>query len=172
MSEESLSLFRRLEDERGIAYALGTVGLVALGQERYEEGIALLEESAALHLQSGEKWGAGGLWSFAATASLALGDRTRARGLAERALSLAREVGAADSVYIALHTLAQIARDEGDHQRAVELFEESLQLSADLEDASNVAYCLEGLAAIAASEGELARAARLWGAAEVLLEET
>ena len=172
MSEESLALFRRLKDEQGIAYALGTAGLVALGQERYEEGIALLEESADLHLQTGERWGAGGLWSFAATASLALGDPARARNLAQRALSLAREVGATDSVYIALHTLAQIERDEGDHERAAELFEQSLELSAGLEDVSNVAYCLEGLATVAASGGDVVRAARLWGAAEALLKTT
>ena len=45
MIEESLMLFRRLEDKDGIAEALGTTGLIALGQERYEEGLAYLEES-------------------------------------------------------------------------------------------------------------------------------
>jgi tetratricopeptide (TPR) repeat protein len=172
MGEESLALFRRLGDDEGIAYALGTVGLVALGQGRHEEAIVLLQESAGSHLRAGERWGACGLLSFAGTASLALGDLDRARSLAGRALSLAREIGSKDSSYIALYTLAAIALDEGDHAHAVELFEESLELSAELGEASNVAYCLEGLAAIASSNGQPARAAVLWGAAEALQETT
>jgi predicted ATPase/transcriptional regulator with XRE-family HTH domain len=169
--EESLALFRRLEDKYGIAEALGTTGLIALGQERYEEGLAYLEESVDLYLEVGRKRAAGAMLGFAATAPLAQGDITRARRLAERALSLAREPGGArDVVYIVLHPLAVIARAESNHERAARLLEEGLTLSGEIGDENNVAYCLEELAAIAADENELERAARLWGAAEALLE--
>jgi non-specific serine/threonine protein kinase len=92
--------------------------------------------------------------------------------LAEKGLSLAREVGARDAVYLTLHALATVARAEGDHERAAGLFGEGLALSAEVEDHSSLAYYLQGLAAIAASEDRSARAARLWGAAEALLERT
>jgi hypothetical protein len=92
--------------------------------------------------------------------------------LAERGLSLAREVGARDAVYLTLHALATVARAEGDNERAARLFGEGLTLSAEVEDHSSLAYYLQGLAAIAASEDRSARAARLWGAAETLLERT
>ena len=171
LAEESLALFRRLEDKDGIAEALGTAGLIALGQERYEEGLSLLEESVVLYLELGRKRAAGSMLGFAATAPLAQGDIARARQLGERALSLAREPGGPrDVVYVALHPLAAAARAEGDNERAAQLLEEGLTLSFEIGDESNVAYCLEGLAVIAASEDELERAARLWGAAEVLLE--
>ncbi len=171
LAEESLALFRQLGDKYGIAEALGTAGLIALGQERYEEGLGFLEESADLFLELGRKRAAGAILGFAATAPLAQGDLTRARRLAERALSLAREPGGAkDVVCIALHPLAAVASAEGDHEHAARLLEESLMLSVEIGDESNVAYCLEGLAAVAASEDELERAARLWGAAEALLQ--
>jgi non-specific serine/threonine protein kinase len=109
---------------------------------------------------------------FAAAASLSQGDVAHARHLAEKGLSLAREIGARDALYVTLHVLAAVARSEGDRERAAWLFGEGLTLSAEVEDASSVAYYLEGLAAIAASDGRLARAARLWGAAEALLETT
>jgi hypothetical protein len=48
-----VDLFRRLEDKYGIADALCTAGLVALGQERYEEGFTFLEESVNLDLELG-----------------------------------------------------------------------------------------------------------------------
>jgi tetratricopeptide (TPR) repeat protein len=148
------------------------MGLVDLGLRRYERGLALVQESIDRFLEVGQRWAASPMLSFAAAASLSRGDLPRARQLAEKGLSLAREVGAGDALYLTLHALATVARAEGDHERAVRLFGEGLSLSAEVEDRSSLAYYLQGLAAIAASEGELARAARLWGGAEALLEST
>ena len=171
--EESLGLFRRLEDEPGIADALCTAGLIALGQDQYDEGLAFLEEAVTLNLKVGRKRAAGAMLGYAATVPLAQGDLAQARRLAERALSLSRaSKGARDVVYVALHPMAAVARTEGDHERAERLLEESLMLSVEIGDESNVAYCLEGLAGIAAFEDNLERAAQLWGAAEALLEAT
>ncbi len=173
LMEESLALFRRLEDRVGIAEALGTKGLIALGQERYEEGLAYVEESVALYLELGRKRAAGAMLGFAAAAPLARGDIARARRLAERALPLAREPGGArDVVYVVLHPLAAIARAEGDHERAAQLLREGLTLSVEIGEENNVAYCLEELAVVAADKNELERAAQLWGAAEAILEKT
>jgi non-specific serine/threonine protein kinase len=83
---------------------------------------------------------------------------------------LAREIGAREVIFVALHPLAAIALADGDDEQAAQLFEEGLSLSAEVGEATNTAYCLEGLATIAASEGRLERAARLWGAAEAILE--
>jgi non-specific serine/threonine protein kinase len=170
MIEESLALFRPLGDKDGIGRALGTGGLIALGQKRYERGFSLMEESIDLALEIGDSWAAAAMLGFSATVPFGQGDLTRARQLAERGLSLAREVGARDVLYVTLHPLAAIALAERDHERAAQLFEEGLTLSAEVGEANNVAYCLEGLATIAASEGRLERAARLWGAAEAILE--
>jgi non-specific serine/threonine protein kinase len=170
MIEESRELFEPLGDRQGVAYALGTGGLIALGQGRPEKGLALMLESAEIDLTLGNKWGAASMLGFSATVPFGRGDLAHARHLAERALSLAREVGARDVLYVTLHPLAAISLAEGDHERAARLFEEGLTLSAEVGEASNVAYCLEGLGAIAASEGRLERAARLWGAAEAIME--
>src|SRR3712207_3976317 len=131
-----------------------------------------MEESIDTFLKIGEKWAPSPMLGFAAAASLSQGDISRARQLAEKGLSLAREVGARDAIYLTLHALATVARAEGDHERAAHLFGEGLTLSAEAEDHSSLAYFLQGLAAIAASADRLARAARLWGAAEALLERT
>jgi non-specific serine/threonine protein kinase len=169
--DESLRLFRQLEDKPGIADALCTAGLIALGQHQYEEGLAFLEESVDLNLKVGRKRAAGAMLGYAATVPLAQGDLAQTRRLAERALSLSRaSKGARDVVYVALHPMAAVARAEGDHERAARLLEESLMLSVEIGDESNVAFCLEALAGIAAFEDKLERAARLWGAAEALLE--
>ena len=168
--EESLELFRELEDKTGTAYALSNAGFAASGQGQRQRAITLNEESVHLFLQVGERWGAAIQFSFLAVAWRDRGDHGRARRLAERGLALSREVGERQTLCAALYTLATLAQAEHDHERARDLFEEGLTLSADVGNEADVAHCLEGLASIAAAEGSMARAARLWGAEEVLLE--
>ena len=171
MNDESMEIFSSLKDDGGFYYAMGTGGLIALGQGRPVEGLSMMEESGVRRLEMGDKWPAAAMLGFSATAALGIGDRDRARRLAERSLSLGREIGAREAVSVALPTLAAIARDDGDHDRAAELLGEGLLFSAEVGDGTNVAYYLEGLAGLAASEEQPWRAARLWGAAESILEQ-
>jgi len=56
--EESLGLFRAIDDKLGSAYALRNAGFAALGQGQSQRAIALTEEAVGLFLEEGEKWGA------------------------------------------------------------------------------------------------------------------
>jgi predicted ATPase/DNA-binding NarL/FixJ family response regulator len=168
--EESLGLFRGLDDKLGTAYALSNAGFAANGQGRHQRAIALNEEAVSLFLEVEEKWGAAIQLCFLAVAWRDHGDHERAERLAEQGLALSREVGERQTITAALYTLATLAQAERDHERARDLFEEGLKLSAELGNEADVAHCLEGLASIAASEGRIVRAARLWGAEEALLE--
>jgi ATP/maltotriose-dependent transcriptional regulator MalT len=170
--EESLRLFRELEDKLGTAWALSNASFAALGQEEPQRAITLIEESVHLFLEVGEKWGAALQFCFLAVAWRDRGDHRRAKRLAERGLALSREVGERQALCAALYTLATLARTEHDHERARDLFEEGLKLSAELGNEADVAHCLEGLASIAGAEGRIAHAARLWGAEEALLEKS
>lgn len=171
MLEESRTLFENVGDKFGVGDALGSGGLVALGQGRAEDGFSLISNSITLKLEVGDEWGAAAMLGFSATVPLAKGDLDAARDLAERGLSLARKVGANDVTYVNLHPLATISLMEGDDERARRLFEDGLTVSFEVGEKANVAFCLEGLAAVAVSTGEPERAARLWGATEALLEE-
>jgi predicted ATPase/DNA-binding NarL/FixJ family response regulator len=169
--EESVSLFRELDDKLGTAYALSNAGFAALGQGQPQKAITLTEEAVDLFLEVDETWGAAIELGFLAVAWRDQGDHERAKRLAERGLALSREVGERQAISVALNTLATLAQAERDHEWARELFEEGLTISAELGNESDVVHCLEGLASIAGAEGSFARAVRLWGAAEALLEE-
>jgi predicted ATPase/DNA-binding CsgD family transcriptional regulator len=168
--QESLRLFKELEDNVGKAYALSNAGYVALGRGRYQQAIAVIEEAAHLFLEEGEKWGAAIELGFLAVAWRNQGDHERARRLAERGLAISREIGERQAITSALYTLAILAQTGGNDERAKNLFEEGLRLSAELGNEADVAHCLEGLASMYGAEGKIARAARLWGAEEALLE--
>ena len=170
-NDESMELFRELGDEDGLYFAMGTAGLIALGQGRPEEALPMMEGSGERRLELfGDRWSASAMFGFSATVALGLGDGARARRLAGRALSLGREVGARELVAVALPTLATTARSDGDLGLAARLFEEGLVFSAEVGDQTNVAYYLEALAEISAEENRLEKAARLWGAAGAILE--
>jgi predicted ATPase/DNA-binding CsgD family transcriptional regulator len=168
--QESLRLFKELEDKVGTAYALSNAGYVALGRGRYQQAIAVIEEAADLFLEEGEKWGAAIELGFLAVAWRNQGDHERAKRLAERALTISREIGERQAATSALYTLAILAQTDGEKERARKLFEEGLRLSAELGNEADVAHCLEGLASMYGAEGKIVRAARLWGAEEALLE--
>lgn len=168
--EESAALCRELGDRRGVAYALGSVAVLAVTQEQYERGIVYSEEATDLFLQVGDRWGAAPMLGCSAVGWLNRGDHERARSLAERGLALCRETGDKHGTSIALYTLAGVAQTERDHERARDLFEEGLSVSVELGNEADVVRCLEGLASIAGAEDRIVRAARLWGAAEALLE--
>jgi predicted ATPase/DNA-binding CsgD family transcriptional regulator len=168
--QESLRLFRELNDKLGTAYALSNAAFAATGQGQHERAVTLIEEAVDLFLEEGEKWGAAIELGFLAVAWRNRGDHSRAKRLAERGLALSREVGERQAISTALYTLATLAQAERDHERARDLFEEGLKLSAELGNEADVAHCLEGLASIAGAEGRIEHAARLWGAEEVLLE--
>jgi DNA-binding NarL/FixJ family response regulator len=168
--EESLGLFRELEDKLGTAYALSNAGFAASGQGQHQRAITLIEEAVDLFLEVGEKWGAAIELGFLAVAWRDGGDHGRAKRLAEQGLALSREVGERQAISAALYTLATLAQAERDHECAKDLFEEGLSLSAELGNEADVAHCLEGLASVAEAEGSIERAVRLWGAEEALLE--
>jgi predicted ATPase/DNA-binding XRE family transcriptional regulator len=170
MIDESMRIYGSLDDDMGYYYASGTAGLIAVGQGRHEDGLALMEESGQRRLELGDLWPASAMFGFSATVALGLGDGPRARRLAEQALSLGREVGARELIVGALPTLATTARSDGDLGPAERLYEEGLVLSADIGDRTNASYYLEALAEISAEMNDLVRSARLWGAAAALLE--
>jgi tetratricopeptide (TPR) repeat protein len=141
--EESISLFRELDDKLGTAYALSNAGFAALGQGQPQKAITLTEEAVDLFLEVNEKWGAAIELGFLAVAWRDQCDYERAKRLAERGLALSREVGERQAISVALNTLATLAQAERDHERARELFGEGLTVSAELGNESDVVHCLE-----------------------------
>lgn len=167
---ESLEIFRAERHQLGIALATGVAGLIAIGQNNYEYGLALLEEATSDCLREGDIFNASILSAYSAVVHLGRRDYTRASQLNEQALALARESGNTIGVYTSLYHLATLAHLRGDHCEAAQQFREALALSKEVGDRGNTCYGLEGLAVVAVAMGEFEHAARLWGAAEVSLE--
>jgi predicted ATPase/DNA-binding CsgD family transcriptional regulator len=188
---ESLGLFRRLEDEPGIAASLAKLGHAVLHQDDRDYLAALCREAEALKATFTDRPAIGELLVFLGMVALYEGDVERAVTLLEESLDLFRALGSArpagdspeDARDIKLSTAIELvagqaqeylwlsALEAGDLDGATSLIEEELRPLRDLGNKPKISYCLLGLAAIAALRGRPDRATRLWVAAEALREE-
>ena len=168
--EESLALFRVLEDSAGIANTQNHLGVIAQLQGDYVRATTLLEASLALRRELGDKHGIAGALNNLGMVALCQGDYARARPLVEEALALVRELGSERYIALALNNLGIVALGQHDLVQARTCCMESMRLLRDLNNTYDIADCLVGLAGVASEQGQPARAARLCGATEVLLE--
>ncbi len=163
--EESLILFREIEDPMGIAHTLVRLSWFAVALADYRYARRLLEEAAAHASEAGDKIIAG--W-----VSLGLGqvswfqdhDLLQAKTYFEGSLCLFRE--ALFPFVSPLVFLAGIERAMSNLMRAQMLYEEALILIRESgRNDRNVPYILAGLASIASTHGQFERAARMFAVA-------
>jgi predicted ATPase/DNA-binding SARP family transcriptional activator len=169
--EQSLVLYRELDDTTGIARSIGELGSVAVAGQEYDKAALLYEESAALFRADGDKLRLATVLANLGAIANMQHDYERGRRLTEEALGLNREIGAKDNVALNLHNLARAALVEGNDADAAELLRESLELSSDLGYRELIAYCLAGFAELATSREDFERGAVLVGAADALFDE-
>jgi len=168
--EESLALFRALEDTAGIASTQNHLGVIAQLQGDYGRATTLLEASLALRRELGDTQGIAGALNNLGMVALCQGGYVQARPLVEEALALVRELGNARYIALVLNNLGIVALGQHDLERASMCCVESLRLLRDLKNTNDIADCLVGLAGVAREQGQAARAVRLCGAIEALLE--
>ena len=169
--EEALTLFRELEDRRGVATSITKLGAALLHRGDMEGATPLREEAEALRGEPLDRWVLAWLTTFLAAAALFEGDYERSGALGTEGLAVYRELGDKRGI-VMCHVglgLPELAKD--DHEQAALLFERTLRLLRGPGEKSAVAYALLGLAGADAARGEPAFAGRLWGAAKALREE-
>jgi predicted ATPase/class 3 adenylate cyclase len=163
--EESLSMARRLGDERGIASATHRLAMSAASRGQTEQARRLAEESLRV---------SAGRFPYVDIPNLtALGRVHQAEGETDRAMELlrtsadqARDIGWLWWVSGTLDQLALMELETGDVSAAARDADEALRLERDQENRHWARYSLTILARIALTRGQLERAGTLWGAVE------
>jgi DNA-binding CsgD family transcriptional regulator/tetratricopeptide (TPR) repeat protein len=170
LHEETLRLWRTLQDRRGMAGALHNLARALHYQGLYERAAELYHESLDLWRELDDPRG-----QSVALISLGVlmrnrGDLAAARTLYERSLALNRQVEDPWGQAVLLNNLARITRDLDDVPGTGALCSESLELFAGLGDQHGVTWVLSNLAILAQRQGAWVRAARLVGATESIRE--
>jgi non-specific serine/threonine protein kinase len=170
LGEQSLALFRALNDPAGIAWALNTLGYAYLRQGDLPASLPLLEESISLFRASGNQYGVALPLSIYGFVAFGPEDHARARSLVAESLAICRGLGDTQGMVRALILLGYLALDGQDLVAAGAHFEEALKLSIEMNHPYVIAYSIEGLADVAAAQEQAPLAVQLSSAAATLRE--
>jgi predicted ATPase/class 3 adenylate cyclase/DNA-binding CsgD family transcriptional regulator len=160
--QESLVLYRQLEDTRGIASSLRGLGLISIAQTKghnIASTCLLLEESLALYREVGDKEAIAWVLMHLADAVSIQGDYRRGRTLFEESLELFREQGHQRGIAFCLRQSALwLFFARGDQAIVQARLEESLAISRELGNKDGIAFCSYLKGWVAFRQGDTATA--------------
>lgn len=166
--EESLAIWRTLENKAGIARALQNLGVIASNQGYQVAARSLYQESRGMYETLGDRWEIALSLNNEGFAAFRQGDHSAARALLEESLGMFRGLGDKARIATVLGGLADVALHVRDNAAGYEFLKESLAIRRELGVKGGIALSLEGFAGFAAAQGHAERAVRLLGAASAL----
>ena len=162
LCEESLRLFRALQDWRGIVTSLWMLGHAAITTGKYAEARILGEEALSHSRQVNDTWGIATSLEILTSTAHDEGKYEEARAWGEQYLTYARKAGDTRTTAHALLMLGVVNFSLGDLVRGHTLLMEGLALSKEVGDERNIAYALSYLGMVTVLQGEYATAPALF----------
>jgi tetratricopeptide (TPR) repeat protein len=157
--EESLALWRALDDRQGIARALHSLGGVAAGQGDPSAAAARYAESLRLYEALGDQAGVASILGSLGDAAIEQGDFARARAHYEESRALWRALGNDEGVAAKLLDFGELAYLQGDYSGAHSLWAEGLAQMRDRGYVKYTSYALGLLGQAAYRLGDTEQAA-------------
>jgi DNA-binding NarL/FixJ family response regulator len=149
--EESLAIFRRLDNRREIAFALARLGEVASYTEHYTEARKHFEDSFALYEEIGDRWEQAYALNWLGHM---IRDLPQQLALRKRCLAIFQELNSQWGVAIATVSLGQSALYMGDYDEALRLGQIGYGLSQEIDIQWNVIVALRLLGGTAYKTGK------------------
>jgi predicted ATPase/class 3 adenylate cyclase len=162
---EALTLRRSLADERGIARALNSLGVVARSMGDLDKAEALLQESLDRKRALGDGRGVAATLSNLGLVAADRDDLALAETRMEEALGLDQASGERGAETYSLLNLGAVKIWRGDIDEGARIVREALEVLADLEDPDGIAEAIEHLGQAALGRADPLTAARLLYAA-------
>jgi ATP/maltotriose-dependent transcriptional regulator MalT len=154
LAAASHAQYRQLADGWGMAFALGTRGLIARSRGQLEDATRYLLESLSLFREQGDRWGIAHVMLGLGQLALHRGDDQYAERCWEERLRLSRELDNQSGVAHTLDLLATVARQRGDYALATARFEEALGIKRKISDRQAIAWTLQGIGELALVSGD------------------
>ncbi len=171
LSNESLDLCRILDDQEGIAKALGVLGSIDFFENEFSTAQKNWDEASRIYRQLNDQQGIAGVLNNLGHIYHAQGNLKKAQGIYEECLTICRELGNKWFLSYILGNLGDAVFAQGNLIWARELYEEGLMISGELGDKNSFAVELSALANVLCQEGHYSRSAQVQGAAISILKE-
>jgi len=169
--QQSLALWRKLDDPAGIVSSLNYLGALAWRQGEYGAAHAALEEALALGRAARVERGVALALGLLGVVVREEGDYAAATELLEESIGLARRLGLKWVLADSLDTLGGVCRLQKQYARATALLEESLTISRELGNRWGLSFSLSKLGLVALDQRDYRQAARLFNDSSALQDE-
>lgn len=140
--EESLRIFRELDDRWGIGLSVDGLGTVARVQGDYSAARSLHEESLTIFRELGDMWGIATSLGNLGLVAINQSDYATARSHYAESLRVFRELRHKRGIASSLDNLGGVASVLGEYMVARPLFEESLEIFRELGDKEGIGWAL------------------------------
>jgi tetratricopeptide (TPR) repeat protein len=161
--EESLLIYRELDDKYGVAHALECLSVAKWRLGDYGRAARFQEESLSLYRDLGHEWGIAASLNNLGVVAQEQGDYERAAALHLESLALSRVLGDSLEIGWGLRSLAQVYLMQGQLERSATLLEESQSILRELGTKLTLAQTLRTLAETVLRQGDGRRAAAVYG---------
>jgi predicted ATPase/nucleotide-binding universal stress UspA family protein len=166
--EESVSIFRAVKDNWGLALALNDLGNVLVADRQYGRGRAQYEESKALWQKLNEQWGLALTLGNLGHLSCLEKEYGTARDFFEDALTIQRKQSDTWGIAWSLKGVGDVAVGQQKFEEAAKNYFESFRMHWAIARRQLISECVEGLGVVARWQAQWERAAQLLAAADNL----
>lgn len=157
--EESLAIFRQIDDAPGQAQALNSLAnIICEEQADYTRAETLFLESLGIVQQLGDGFGIAKVLINQGATAQATGDLERARQLMQESLTLYQDVEYQYGISAALSYLGQVTAQLGDYAAAADLIRQSLDIHRQSGNRRAIVDALEQLALVVYKMGDVVAA--------------
>jgi predicted ATPase/DNA-binding CsgD family transcriptional regulator len=160
--EESLRIYRELEDKYGVAHALECLSVAKWRLGDYGRAARLQEEGLVLYRELGHEWGIAASLNNLGVVAQEQGDYERAAALHLESLALSRVLGDSLEIGWGLRSLAQVYLMQGQLERSATLLEESQSILRELGTKLTLSQTLRTLGETVLRQGDVSRAAAVY----------
>jgi len=144
------------------ATALYELGIIPLNQGRFQDAIALFQQSLELQRRLGDVQAEAATLNSLANIHIQQGKIEKAIALFQQSLELQQRIGNVQGEAATLNSLACIHTQHGEIEKAIALFQQSLELQRRLGDVQAEAATLSNLAGTYVYKGEIEQAITLF----------
>lgn len=159
--QESLDLFRKVNDPWGICLSLNNLFRIAYRWNAYPQAAGLAKQSLALAKEIGDQWNVALALDFLGIVAHDQGEYEQAQALINESLAISRSNEARFMIGHAIYWLGRIARSQANPELARILFEESLVHYRGTGAKWGIGVSLQGLGIVEYDEGNYPRAEEL-----------
>ena len=155
----SLSIYEELKNKRGIAAAIGNIGIIYKDQGNYAKAIDYYTRSLSIKEEMGDKRGIANSLNNIGIIYYEQGNYTSAIDYHIRSLAIMQEMGDKLGIGGSLNNIGNIYHDQRDYVGALDYYTRSLIINEEIGDKQGIANSLNNIGIVCQEQGESAYSA-------------